>query len=274
MKKLLLVLLFIVPVALFAQDYYVTAVGGNIFRGNKIKVQVGDKITGKEKIILTAKENFLIILSTTGSRFRVTLNNKQNQSSSELLNFFLSENMHVHADNVRLSSKSTGDEIDLADYFKPVVVNGKEINDKILITDGLKIPVGKMGYRKTDNAENFFFLQFIDSSGKGVNKKLEVRDDTLLISREDLTFKGKLYTVSDGVLKLGFVKGYSTEKKIIPVADIKPSYISKTELYKMIQAIKLAMAADSKDERLKEIYTELYYIYGKPDRQLIESLYD
>jgi hypothetical protein len=265
-------MLFSIP--LVAQDtYYVTMIGGNVFRPGKVRIRIGDQVSGADTLTCTSVNDFLIVLNLTG-RYKISPNSKPVQKSSELISFFVSENIHLHADNIRLSSKAIGGDISLTDYFKPIIVNGKEVNEKILFTDELKIPIGKMGYPKTGNDENFFFLQLTGSTGNRINKKLAVRNDSLLISREDLTFNGKLYSQADGVLQLGFVQDYSKEKKVSQIADIKPAYLSKADLVKIIRAIKLALRGTSRDEILKEIYSQLYYMFGKPDKQSIEDLYD
>lgn len=131
-----------------------------------------------------------------------------------------------------------------------------------------------MGYANVDNKEQFFFLQLIDKNKRGVSKKLMTRNDSLLLAKDNFIFNGKLYSPGDGILKLGYVEEYSNEKRIKEIAGIKPEFISKAELTKIILAIKKSIRNSPKDDVLNEIYTELYFFYGKPDKQLIERLYN
>ena len=136
-----------------------------------------------------------------------------------------------------------------------------------------------MGYQEIDNKENFFFLQLIDTSKNrekknGEKKKLIVKNDSLLLSKKDFIFNGKLYSPADGILKLGFTEGYSEDKKVKEIADVHPEFISRKKLNLIIQTIKTSLPDLSKNDVINEIYTELYFFYGKPDRQLIENLYD
>lgn len=279
MKNLFFLLFVFFSFNLEAQDaYYVTVVKGEVSGPNNKKVQIGDVVSINDKLRLTRKDDFLIVNNSKG-RYIITLDNSRLGNSNELANLLIKDNIHIHAHNTRLSSRGTGDEISLPEYFKPTVVNGQEINEKTLITDELKIPIGNMGYQEIDNKEKFFFIQLIDTGKNGEKKngekkKLTVRNDSLLLYKKDFIFNGKLYSPADGIVKLGFAEGHSKDKKVKEIADVHPEFISKKEINLIIQTIKTSLPHLSKNDVINEIYTQLYFFYGKPDRQLIENLYD
>jgi hypothetical protein len=272
MRKQLLIIFLLCILQSSAQDvYYVTIIGGEVFKQNNHKVEIGDKLLSNEKLTFTSKTAFLIVLNEKG-RYEITPYENKIAKANELITLLIKDNLKLHASNVRLSSRATGDDISLESYFKPLVVTGVNISNKILIIDELKIPIKNMGYSNVDNNENFFFLQWIDTSRNGLNKKLIVRNDTLVLTKEDFTIVGKSYSQGDGILALGYVSGYSTQKNVTKITEIRPVFLSREEARKIVDAIKYALPDLPQDELIKEIYTELYYIYGKPDEQLIESL--
>lgn len=271
MKRVLLsLMLVLMSFNLEAQTvYYIVIAEGKVFDQRNKKIEVGDKISRNEKLTFTSKKDFLIGLNAKGT-YDITPHYKP--TDPELITVLIKDNIRLRADNVVLGSKAMGDEISIQNYFSPTVVNGKAVNDKTLIVDVLKIPVGSMGYAKLDNKENFFFLQLIDTNRNGSNKPLTVKNDTLLLKKEDFMFNGKLYSKNNGILELGFVKGYSTEKKITKIATIKPVFLSTAELSKFVDVVKSAFAYRTKDKLIQQVYSRLYYLYGKPDEQLIEEI--
>lgn len=253
------------------QDYYVTVVRGEIFKQNNIKVEVGDKLLSTDKLIFKSPGDFLILLNSKG-RYIVSIEKDNAVKPNELMSILITDHIQLQAKNIRLSSRSIDYPVSLSAYFSPLIIQDETINNKILIADTLKIPIQNMGYDDVDNSENFFFLQLIDTNGNGLSKRLYVQNDTLFLTKQDFIFNEKLYSSTNGTLIIGLVKNYSTEKQINTITNISPDFVSKSELFPIANAIKSSLAGASKEILQQELYTELYYFYGKPNEELLNEL--
>ena len=95
----------------------------------------------------------------------------------------------------------------------------------------------------------------------------------LLITKEDISFEGKLYSINDGQLNLGYVEDYSGKKNVRLIGGIEPIHLSKEDGLGVVKAIKASMTGQQRNQVLNEIFTEFYFLYGKPDKRDIEKLY-
>ena len=267
-KYLLLSLLLICLGAAKAQDnYFVTVIKGDVSRADGSRISNGAKIQLTEKLVFGGREALLILLHPSKGRF-ILSPAKAPASKSKSFTVLVKDYLQIHAQNQRLSSRALDDEfISLEDRFK----TDSSINSKLLIIDTLRTRLPGPEFRGIDNEENFFFLQLVAT--KPVNHKLSVEDNSLMITLADIIFNDKLYNKSDGQLNLGFIRNYSTDKKTKLVSVIEPAYMSSEECTSIIKGIKTSLKGKPEKEILKEIYTQLYYIYGKPDQLIIEQLY-
>ena len=268
MKKYILFLSLIVWASIVsAQDsYFVTVIKGAVTKVDGSALKTGAKITLAEKLVFPNKESLVILLHPAKGRYIVSPA-KATASKDNKFILLVKDYLQIHAENVRLSSRSIDDElISLADRFK----TDPTINSKILIIDTLRARLPEPEFRGVDNEENFFFLQLV--ADKPLNHKLTVEDNSLLITREDILFNDKLYSKQAGQLNLGFIRDYSADKKTKLVTVIEPAYISSEECIGIIKGIKTSLKDKPEKEILKEIYTQLYYLYGKPDQQVLEQL--
>ncbi len=267
MKKYIICLLLIAWAGIVsAQDsYFVTVIKGAVTKVDGSALKTGAKITLAEKLVFPNKESLVILLHPAKGRYIVSPAATVSTGNKFIL--LVKDYLQIHAENVRLSSRSIDDELtSLADRFK----TDPTINSKILIIDTLRAWLPGPEVRDVDNEENFFFLQLV--ADKPLNHKLTVEDNSLLITREDILFNDKLYSKQAGLLNLGFIRNYSAEKKTKLVTVIEPAYISSEECIGIIKGIKTSLKDKPEKEILKEIYTQLYYLYGKPDQQVLEQL--
>lgn len=270
MKRSLL--LFLLQLSFFialAQDsYFVTVVKGKVTRADGTKLATGNKLLLTDKLIFDSRESLVILLHPSKGRFMISPA-KAPASASNQFTLFIKDYLELHVQNVRLSSRGMGDDAaPLIDYF----TTDAEINDKILIIDTLKVPLPESTAATVDNKENFFFLQLV--SGKITSHKLMVSNKTLQITRADISFNDKLYTPQDGELSLGYMEHYSTTKNANLVQTFVPVFLSKTECRNIMVGIRSAMKGMARSEIIKEIYTQLYYLYGKPDQHVIAEIYN
>lgn len=245
--------------------YYVTLVKGDVYRKDGAQIVEGMKILFNEKVTFKSSEGLLILLSDK-ERFIVSPSLDGRTSKLEKL---IGESLHIHAKNIRLSSRGES-EVDIRDYFR---VNIK-YNDKILIPDSiLRLPVNVGEFSHIDNIENFFFLQLTNKNGKVFNHLLSVVNNSLEIGSADFMLDGKLFSGEDGMITLRFVRNRSSENPDQFVCKFTPYFISMEKMQSIIGAVRHGMQGQEETSIIDEIYTELYLLYGKPDRSLIRQLY-
>jgi hypothetical protein len=252
----------------FAQEsYFVTIVKGSVLKTDGSAIKPGSKLLLTDKVNMASKESLLILLHPSKGRIVIS---PQAASPSKDNKFVLlvKDFLELNQKNVRLSSRALDNmPVSLEDYFK----TDPDINSNCLVIDTLKINLSGTAYAKADNKENFFFLQL--SSAKPVNHKLVVKNKILYITKEDITFNDSLYKKSTGQLNLGYIENYSGDKKAKFITVIDPIYITREACIKVIRDIKLALKGRTEKEILEELYTQIYYLYGKPDEKAIEEIY-
>ena len=253
--------------ALAQESYFVTIVKGSVSRADGSGIKPGSKLLLTDKVVLGSKESLLILLNPTRGRFVVSPPADAAAKDNKFL-LLIKDNLMLHAKNVRLSSRAIDENaMSLEEYFS----TNPDINSKQLIIDTLKIKLHGRTYVNADNKENFFFLQL--AGPKPVNHKLLVKDNTLLITKEDISFNGALYDKTAGQLKLGYIENYSGEKKAKMITTLEPAFITREDCSNVISGISEALKGKTKSEILKEIFTQVYYLYGKPDEQTIADIY-
>jgi hypothetical protein len=251
----------------FAQEnYFVTIVKGSVSKLDGSIIKPGSKLLLTDKVSMGSKESLLILLHPSKGRIVVS---PQSASAAKDNKFVLliKDFLDLNQKNVRLSSRTLGEmPISLEDYFK----TDPDVNNNFLVVDTLKVKL-PLAYANTDNKENFFFLQL--SGTKTVNHKLQCRNNMLFITKEDIFFNDSLYKKSIGQLDLGFIENYSGSKNVKFIIQFEPLYITREACIDIISVIKKTLKGRSEKEILEEVYTEIYYLYGKPDEQMIKEIY-
>jgi len=251
----------------FAQEsYFVTVVKGSVSKADGSAVKPGTKLLLTDKVSLATKESLLILLHPSKGRIVVSAQTATPSKDNKFV-LLIKDFLSLNQQNIRLSSRTLDDAaLSLEDYFK----TDAEINSNYLVIDTLKVRLPR-AYAAVDNKENFFFLQL--SSAKPVNHKLLCRNNTLYISKEDISFNNGLYTKSDGQLNLGYIENYSGDKKVKFITPIEPAYISRETCSDAVKVIKKTLKDKPEKTILEEVYTQIYYLYGKPDEQAIKEIY-
>lgn len=245
--------------------YTVTTIKGEASR-NGVNITLNDRITSNDRITLKTKESMLILLNPKG---RYVISVKQGAKPNELKNILVRETINLHAKNVRLSTRALQDYLDIKDYFE----TNDSINTKLLIVEEAKIAANSSGVR-IDNKENFYFLQSAAGSGTAANNMLPVLNDSLVIRTGDFIFNGRPYREEDGRVTIGLVQIISKERKVTRIVGFAPAFLTRTELRQIIRAVKSALPDAKREDMINEVYTQLYFLYGKPDKQIVESLFD
>ncbi len=268
MKKFLLLPLLLLCLATsFAQEsYFVTIVKGSVSKADGSAIKPGSKLLLTDKVRLGTKESLLILLHPSKGRIVVSPQATAPTKDNKFV-LLIKDFMELSQKSVRLSTRTMEDmPMPLQDYFE----TDEEINTKFLIIDTLKVKLTR-AYVNTDNKENFFFLQL--SSAKPVNHKLQCRNNILYITREDIFFKDSLYKKTDGELNLGFMENYSKNKNAKYIAVVEPVFITKETCGNAIAVIKKTLKGKPEKDILQEVYTQLYYMYGKPDERAVKEIY-
>ena len=269
MKKYILCSLLIIwGCVVSAQDsYFVTVIKGAVTKIDGSALKTGAKITLAEKLVFPNKESLVILLHPAKGRYIVSPA-KATASKGNKFILLVKDYLQIHAENVRLSSRAIDDDIrSLADQLK----TNPSINERILIIDSLKIPYKEKQFSDADNEENFFFLQLV--APKPVSRKLASLNNLLIITKDDIVFDDKIYSKEAGKLNLGYMEGYSSSKNASLVTALEPAFITREECMDIIKSIKRSMPGKPGKDILKEIYTQLYFLFGKPDEKAIEQLY-
>jgi hypothetical protein len=267
-RYVLTALLFLNVSSGFAQEsYFVTVVKGIVSKADGSAIKTGSKLLLTDKVNMASKESLLILLHP--SKGRIVLSPQAaNVSKDNKFVLLVKDFLDLNQKNVRLSSRALDNmPVVLEDYFK----TDPDINSNCLVIDTLKINLAGTAYTNADNKENFFFLQL--SSARPVNHKLMVRNKILYITREDISFNDSLYKKTAGQLNLGYIENYSGDKKAKFITVIDPVYITREACIKVIRDIKLALKGRTEKEILDELYTQIYYLYGKPDEQALAEIY-
>lgn len=244
--------------------YFVTVIKGDVKKANKTAIKVGEKLQFREKVIFSKKDDMLVLLHPEKGRFVVTPGTANKEPSGDFF-VFLNDNLHLQSHRVSLSSR--GDP-NLEAFFS---VN-PAINESLLLIGETKIGLHSSDYLISDPNNDFFFLQYTPVQGKPSNNKLHVVKDSLIINKEDFLFNGA-YPADSSEIKLGFIKNYSTDRKITKISSFKPVFMSIEECKNFLIAVKQSNGSDRK-KTLEESITELYYFYGKPDLRTVSLIYD
>jgi hypothetical protein len=252
----------------FAQDsYFVTIVKGSATKTDKAAIKPGSKLLVTEKINLGSKESMLVLLHPSKGRFVVTAQNAK-ESKDNMFTVLIKDFLELHEQNVRLSSRAIDEYmVSLEDYFR----TDPSINSRFLIIDTLRVQLPGRNYTKADNKENFFFLQLV--APKPVNHKLKAENNSLIITREDIVFKDSLYNKTMGQLNLAYIENYSGDRKIKLITSLEPAFITRAECSEVIRGIRTALKDSPDKEILKELLTQIYYAYGKPDENTLTEIY-
>ena len=92
-----------------AQDsYFVTVIKGAVTKVDGAVLKTGAKITLEEKLVFTNKESLVILLHPAKGRYIVSPANATASKSNKLI-LLVKDYLQIHAENVRLSSRSIDD---------------------------------------------------------------------------------------------------------------------------------------------------------------------
>ncbi len=248
-----------------SQDiYFVTFVKGEIKRANSANIKVGDKLAFQEKVIFSKKDGRLILLHPQKGRFVVEPGHGQPEPSGEYL-IYLKNNLVPSNEKVKLSTRG---DADLDEFF---TVN-TSISRSLLFIGESRVSLDNTKYRINDAGNDFFFLQYTPVSGKSSNNRLTVKNDSLRISNTDFLFNGREPTDSEEV-KIGFIQNYSKEKKVTKISSFRPRFMGRDECKNIMKAIKASLG-NNKEKVIAEAMTQLYYNFGKPDKNILNAIYD
>ncbi|MFM6925869.1 MAG: hypothetical protein ACKOU7_10250 [Ferruginibacter sp.] len=268
MKRFVLSTMFLLFVATgFTQEnYFVTVVKGSVSKADGSAIKPGAKLSTADKVTMGNRESLLILLHPSKGRIVVSPQASSQPKDNKFV-LLVKDFLNLNQNNVRLSSRTLDDApLSLEDYFK----TDPEINSSFLVIDTLKVRLPR-SYTAVDNKENFFFLQL--SGAKTQNHKLLCRNNILYITKDDISFNDGMYKKADGQLNLGYIENYSGNKKVRFITAVEPAFISRETGADAIRLIKKTLKGRPEKEIQEEVYTQMYYQYGKPDEQAIKEIY-
>lgn len=240
--------------------YFVTVIKGRVTKADKAPLKVGEKLRYRDKVIFSGKDDMVVLLHPEKGRFVVTPAAAAEDASGGFF-AFLSDNLHLQSHRVSLSSRG---EPPLIEFFTA----NPTINENILIIGETKRVLTQLDYPVSNPDKDFYFLQYTTPEGKAINNMLHVTKDTFSISKEDFLFNGN-YPAAGTEVKLGF----AADKNYKKIISFKPVFMTVQECKDFLLTIK-NLKSKKKDDIIEEAVTELYYFYGKPDKNTVEKIYN
>lgn len=248
-----------------AQDfYYVTVIRGAVKKEDKSILKTGDKLLEDAKLIFANKDCRLLLLHPQKGRFVLEPEKISGEPKGELL-LFLKNKLHLQTQTMRLSSRG---DIGVDDFF--LIKNPDSAN--LLFIGDTKFDLRYSGYLQADTSNNFFFLQYSAADGKVYNNKLSIMHDSLNFNKSSFLFNG-IMPANNRKVKIGYIKDFDHNREIKQIAAFVPIFMSAGDCQKMMGTIKQTIGG-SKEKIIEEAYIQLYFLYGKPFIETLNSIFD
>lgn len=258
--------LFINAIALSQDVYYVTLVKGQVTRSNAARVKVGDKLLADEKLKFPSKECRIIMLHPQKGRFVLEATNVTPEATGEYL-VYIKSNLNLNSQRLQLSSRGAS-QAGLDDYFTA----NEAINENLLLIGDVKISLEPAGYRIADPVYDYFFLQYADEKGKIFRNKLKVSNDTLYIHQNDFSFGGR-EPISKHKVIPAFSQHSEKGEQVTYFHSFKPVFMTSEACREIMRTVKLVVG-EKKEKVISETMTQLYFNYGKPDKEALLEIYE
>lgn len=262
-KTFLLICLF--PLLAFAQPetYYVTFLKGIVLnQQTKQAIKIGDKLSVTDKLIFKDPQSKLACISPGKGRFELSAQKLQADKSGELL-AILKSNLLPVTNTYQLSTRA----LVFEGYDPKTYFTAAETDDRVLLLSDKALPI--IPSWKTD-AEHFFFIQYNNSNGRPVTKKIP-------FSEKGLLFTAPIFTDESGNnLTQKVMLCYQTKENGKVYSQVLTSFVpvlaETTAIKEQLQLIKKYSSATDKKKLQAELSAHIYTNFGKIGAEELEAL--
>lgn len=264
MKKISLIfLLTLLSIGLFGQNV-VTKVTGKIKKSNGIVVRIGTKLSEKETLLFSSKQNSLRMIVPGKGTFIISPNNTAVKKDNAWLQV-LSSCTRIKGSADSLNSRSQLSE-KIPDAFNTLT----SINELTLISNSQpnKYLFNTADYDLLNGSQ--FALQINQIGNKSIIYKLRTSKDTLFLYRSDFQLDE-----DNGKQKQYLLAFYDKAKNKTKVVEtIKPYFDDAGEMEAILYTLIDGNKNKSTTGQKELCYNEVYKALGKPSDILFYSTFD
>ncbi|NSW46565.1 MAG: hypothetical protein HPY79_12200 [Bacteroidales bacterium] len=257
MKISLFLILLFIQYSIYGQNpYKVISVNGEILaKKANIKLQSGIEVSSDDHFAFLIPNSRAALINPKFGRIILTEQNASNAFSKAAFAPAISSVKSRGALHTSIDSKNQ-----LISLF----------DKHLFIIDKLEIKINQTLFPMNDRA--YFFIRYT-YKGEEINKKLPFKSDTLVID------KNKLYTIDGNPIpnpdvsemKLYYYEIMGDNTKATYLSSFNLSFISGEQLKSEIKIILDALANDSYEKKIAEIYDFVNQFYGPMDADYLEK---
>ena len=250
MRKVGVIVLVVMFVNLFSQNYKVIKVDGSIlYKKNDNPLQKGNSFKEGEEFLFKTSNSRAAVIRPGKGRFILKPDN------SNLA--YAKANLAPAMSNMSSRAGALVNKVDLENYFK----------GKYVIIDKVKLKISKTEFPM--DKDHFFYINY-KYKGEDVNKKLTYVDDTLIIDRAELLTVDKKPIPNPNITDMRIVYRDETNKSMTTISTFNPVFPDVPALKEEVQMIIDSFSDKSKSVKVKEVTSYINDFYGKPDKENLE----
>lgn len=264
MKRIFL-FICLFPLLAFAQPetYYVTFLKGIVInQQTKQAVKIGDKLSATDKLIFKDPQGKIACISPGKGRFELNGQKLSADKSGELL-AILKSNLLPVTNTYHLSTRA----LVFEGYDPKTYFNAAETDERILLLTDKPLPI--IPSWKTD-AEHFFFIQYNNSNGKTITKKIPV-------SEKGLLFNSAIFADESGnTLSQKVMLCYQAKENGKVYSQVLTSFVpvlaETSAIKEQVQLIKKYSSTTDKKKLQAELSAHIYTNFGKIGAEELDTL--
>lgn len=257
MKSSSFFVFIVMSIQLYAQNpYKVISVNGEILaKKANIKLQSGIEVKSDDNFAFIIPNSRAALINPKLGRIILTEQNATDAFSKA-------------AFAPAISSVKTRGTINTSIFSKNQLVS--LFSDQLCIIDKLEIKISESLFPMSSNA--YFFIRYI-YKGEEINKRLSFKSDTLIIEKNELyTIDGNPIPNPDvKEMKLYYYEIMGKNAKATYLSSFNLSFISGDMLKHEVKVILDAMAKESYDKKIAEVYDFVTQFYGAIDIDYLEK---
>ncbi len=252
MKNILSALLILSFGILYAQDYRVIKVDGDIvYKKNDNPLQKGSSFKAGEQFLFKSKNARAAVILAGKGRFILQPDN------SDLA--FAKANLAPAMSNMSSRSGALVNRVDLENYF----------SGNYVILNKVKLKISSTIFPMNDN--QFFYVSYM-YRGERIDKLLSHEDDILVLDKKELLkIDGKAIDGSEvSEMKLKYMNRKENNGRVT-ISAFTPVFPNMKQLKEEVQIVLDGFSKSSKEDKIKEVLMFINDFYGKYDKEDVVS---
>jgi hypothetical protein len=248
MKQIIIAVLMVSSTTLFSQAYKVIKVSGSIlYKKNETPLRKGNSFNAGEEFLFKTNNSRAAVIQPGKGRFVLKPDNDNLA--------YAKANLAPAIGNVSSRAGALVNRMDLENYFK----------GNCVIINKIKLKISNKEFPMDDN--HIFYISY-KYKGEIIPKKLEYKEDTLIIDKKELlTVDGRPIPNPD-ITEMTINYLDKTQKmKHFVIGKFNPVFPDVKELKEEIQMLLDGLAGKSRKDKIKEITSYINDFYGKPDKE-------